>query len=151
MECSRRCERADNEGSRPSDMKLEKRMSQAETLLERSREVHRENVRQDQHPWGNTSLGKGFKVTFIELKGTLRCGNSEWGKYITKDRHTSNVFSYYLEFQLFVQMAIFCVCTFLGLQGINSRTGFLGKFFYHNITTSANSYCFFQSKGNSNY
>lgn len=151
MKCSRRCERAANEGSRPSDMKLEKRMSQAETLLERSPAWFTRRMRQDQHPWGNTSLGKAFEVTFIELKGTLRCGNSEWGKYSTKDKTFEVCLSYYLEFQLFVQMAIFCVCTFLGLQGINSRTGFLGKFFYHNITTSANSYCFFQFKGNSNY
>lgn len=61
-------------------------------------------MRQTQHPLGNTSLHKAFEVTFSELKGTLRCDSSEGGKYITTDRHTSNVVSYYLEFQLFVQI-----------------------------------------------
>lgn len=38
MKSSRRSERADNEGSRPLDIYLEKRMSHAETLFDKSTE-----------------------------------------------------------------------------------------------------------------
>lgn len=65
MKCSRRCERADNEGSRPLDMKLEKRMSQAETLLERSPE------RFTRRMWGKTSIPREILPWVKVLKSHL--------------------------------------------------------------------------------
>lgn len=136
LKCSRWCERAGNEGKRPLDRKLEKRMSETETLFEKCPEWF--TGRQNQHPLGNTALHKAFEVTFIELKGTLITQN---GGNISLKIDTLQMLL--VTTWNFSCLSKFCVCVYEVYKARDPECDFLGKFFYHNITTSANNYCFF--------